>query len=248
MSYLQITTKCNMSCSHCCYSCGKNGKHGDYYTILRGIEFARDMGDESISIGGGEPTLHPRFFDILRKCMQNFDYVWMATNGSKTKSMYRLSSILNDCDYENFDCTCSEEDGYCQCYDNPEIIGNSENRLSVALSQDYFHDQIDSRIVDLWTKRANQHTNNRYEIRNVTNSYIGVIGQGRAKKNGYDGKHCVCPDIIIKPDGKIRLCGCTKSPVIGDVFYGIEKKWEDIIYNDDGYNNEKCYKGIGKKP
>ncbi len=40
--YIQITTKCNMTCEHCCYSCNKNGKHGDYSTMIDSIAFARE--------------------------------------------------------------------------------------------------------------------------------------------------------------------------------------------------------------
>ena len=48
--YLQITTKCNMKCDHCCYSCGKWGKHGEYETIIDAIAFIRNWNDETISI------------------------------------------------------------------------------------------------------------------------------------------------------------------------------------------------------
>jgi MoaA/NifB/PqqE/SkfB family radical SAM enzyme len=250
--YLQITTKCNMTCAHCGFSCGKNVKHGELSVIEMGIEFCSKMNDESISIGGGEPTLHPKFFQILKRCMFNFNFVWLATNGSQTEKMYRLHNIMDNFDYENFTCNHPEEceeNGYCNCNDfNYGIIENPDGKLSVALSQDYFHSPIDPRIVDLWTKMANRHNGNGYEIRNVTNSNNGIIGQGRAKKNKYNGKGCICSDLIIKPDGKIRLCGCTRSPVIGNVWGGIEEKWEDIIYYDDGYNNSKCCKDIGKKP
>ena len=65
--YLQITTKCNMLCPHCCYSCNKNGKHADWMTLVDAVAFARQHTD-SIAIGGGEPTLHPMFFNLLRIC------------------------------------------------------------------------------------------------------------------------------------------------------------------------------------
>jgi len=216
--YLQITTKCNMTCDHCCYSCNKNGKHGDYNTILDAIAFAREHDDYTICIGGGEPTLHPRFFDILRHTLNDFEYVWMATNGSRTNVMFRLRDIIDGEDYDN---------------DNPIY---QENKLCVALSQDYFHTPIDHRIVALWKRRAAaKHTG--YEIRDVSDQ---VKGQGRAKRNGYDGKGCVCSDIIIKPDGKLKACGCTKAPVIGDVWSGITQEYQDILYSDD-YRDSNCW-------
>ncbi len=247
--YLQITTKCNMACPHCCYSCSMKGKHGDLQTIKDSIRFALDY-TEIISIGGGEPTLHPDFFEILKTCLWEFDSVWMATNGSKTDIMYRLDNIINQEDYP--ECDCQEEytkeelieytgDEYgCLCHEkiqNDTIL--QENKLTVALSQDYFHDPIDQRIIDLWKSR-------KYEIRDVTEGHTGIIAEGRAKRtgSGWNEEGCVCPDLLIRPDGKIKLCGCKKSPIIGDVYYGIEGKWDEIIRNNEEFNDTRCFKAL----
>ena len=217
----------------------------DYSTVVDAIRFASNY-DDSISIGGGEPTIHPRFFDILDFALRGFNFVWMATNGSQTKAMYRLANIIDGCDYESFDCNCSEEnlEEYgCEC-DHPYI--QQEGKLSVALSQDSFHDPIDERIVKLWSNRARKHEHSHFEIRNVAASWRSIAGQGRAKKNGYTDEHCVCDSIIIKPDGKLRLCGCTRSPVIGDIWSGIEDKWQKVIEDNKGYQGTNCYKSITK--
>jgi len=252
--YLQITTKCNMTCAHCCYSCNRKGKHADYSTVIDAIAFCRSMNDEVISIGGGEPTLHPRFFDILKRCLDDFNYVWFATNGSQTKTMFRLADILDGNDYgdnqNNPYNPDTDEDSYYEWQDEHFNGIQQENKLTVALSQDYFHNPIDDRIVDIWTKRANKHSRSSgYEIRNVTQSRNGIIKQGRAIRTGnwQDDKGCVCPDIIVKPDGSLRPCGCTKSPRIGDIWNGIDEKWKDIIQNDEGYRDTNCYKGINHK-
>jgi len=221
------------------------GKHSDYNTIIDSIAFARNYGEELISIGGGEPTIHPRFFDILKNCLQDFDYVWMATNGSKTEIMRRLSNIIDGCDYESFECDCeaSDEDSDywdCNC-DHPVIY--QEDKFSVALSTDYFHDPIDAWVHNHWTDRSHA-KHGGYEVRDVTKQNDGISGQGRAKKSGFDGTHCVCSDFIIKPDGKIRMCGCTRSPVIGDVWNGIEKEWEKKMDDSGGYEGTRCYKDL----
>ncbi len=247
--YLQITTKCNMSCGHCCYSCSMRGKHADYWTVMDGIAFAHSWGSDCISIGGGEPTLHPRFFDILKRCLEDFDYVWMATNGSQTATMHRLANIINGEDYPEYDCTCEEDDpdeyeNYgCLCHEkhDDEMIFQ-EDKLHVELSLDPWHDPIDERIENLWTGRANQHRGSSFGIRNVSQSRQGAIAQGRAKKNGEGwAEGCVCSDIIIKPDGELRLCGCTRSPVIGDVLSGISEEWEKVINGDKPLPNGKAY-------
>ena len=248
MAYMQITTKCNMLCAHCCYSCNKNGKHMDWYTAVDAITFIRDnLGNESISIGGGEPTLHPRFFDILRICLNDFDYVWLATNGSQTKKMWRLQKILDGEDYPE-DIDPDNEEAYERALEKYDSI-YQKDKLSVALSQDYFHSPIDDRIVDYWTRRAGKHGASRgYEIRNVTNSHKGLIKAGRAAKTGnwQDEDGCVCADVMIKPNGDIKLCGCSDAPLIGNVRTGIEGRWEEVM-QIDGYLNCNCYKGLKEK-
>lgn len=247
--YLQITTKCNMKCAHCCYSCNKNGKHMDYQTAWSAIQFIRDeYCDETISVGGGEPTLHPRFFDILNQCLKYFDYVWMATNGSQTKAMYRLHNIINGCDYESF-----EREDYCQCgnpddcYCEPKDLIYQEDKLSVALSLDHFHSPINQRIEDLWRRNslANKH---HYEIRNVTSSMSGIIAQGRAKRtgSGWNTDECVCPDIFIRPDGKLKACGCNNSPIIGDIWNGVEDRWLKVIQSD-AFSYANCFNSYLKR-
>ena len=255
--YLQITTKCNMTCGHCGFSCNKNGKHMDLQIFEKAIDYIKDYSDV-ITIGGGEPTLHPNFFHILKTCLENFDFVWFATNGSKTETMERIASIIDDEDLQylignNEESQRDDETEY-EYYERVdgmfynEAINNPDGKLSVALSQDYYHDPIDQKIVDLWTKRASQNkfgsNNNGFEIRNVTQSYTGIANTGRAKRNGIgQSDHCVCPGMIIKPNGEIKACGCTKSPIIGDIFNGIYEDWQEKI-NSDEYRDTECYMDI----
>ena len=230
------------------------GKHGDFNVIRQSIYWAAEfMHNETISIGGGEPTLHPDFFKILKICLSEFDSVWLATNGSQTDIMLRLSNIIEDCDYESFECDCDEEtiEEYgCLCYEkyDTDLISNPENKLSVALSQDHFHSDINERIVNLWTKRA-ENKRYHYEIRNVTKSNNGIIAEGRAKKtgSGWNKEDCVCADLLIKPNGKIKLCGCKKSPIIGNTYDGVIPKWENIIYNSGHFNDTRCHKSLLQK-
>jgi len=247
--YLQITTKCNMKCPHCCYSCSTRGKHADWATIVDAVAFTREY-DENISIGGGEPTLHPRFFDILKLCLEDFDYVWMATNGSQTDTMLRLSNIIDTEDYPECDCADElepeeiEEYG-CLCHEKIEFGGiYQEDKLSVALSLDCFHDPIDERIETMWKSRAKRHQHSHYEVRDVSRS---VIAEGRAKRTGSGWEEgCVCEDMLIRPDGKVKLCGCARSPIIGDIWNGIDEKWEKIIKENEDYEDQRCYKALKK--
>jgi hypothetical protein len=221
----------------------------DYHDVLEAIRLSGDM----ITLGGGEPTMHPRFFDILQRALWTADYVWLATNGSQTSTMYRLDRIMLGEDSpmynDDYECTCEEDDPEyfesdgCVCYekfyDNDIITMERDNQLAVALSQDPWHDPIDPNVVDLWMRR-------KYEIRNVSQKTGGAIAVGRAKKTGvgWDEDICVCPGRMIRATGKIHACGCKKSPVIGHVRTGITQEWEDALNDSGGYANEECIKGM----
>ena len=56
MMYVMITTRCNMTCCHCAYSCTAEGEDMSMDTFRRAIDFMHEWGEEPISIGGGERT------------------------------------------------------------------------------------------------------------------------------------------------------------------------------------------------
>lgn len=205
--------------------------------------FCRRYGGRKYFDWRREPTLHPRFFDILKLCMERFDNVWMATNGSNTNAMLRLSNIIDNFDYDNHVCNCGCDDSdNCSC-DYSDTIFNDDNKLTVELSLDQFHDPIDDRIKTLWRRKAEQHKTSGYGVRSV--AFDRLSGTGRAKTRlALDFDHCVCNGLIIKPTGKIRLCGCTRSPVIGNIWDGITEEYQEIMYNDDGYQGTQCYRDI----
>lgn len=44
---IRITSKCNMRCAHCCYSCSPNkGQHMDMWTFYAAVRFASNYDDE----------------------------------------------------------------------------------------------------------------------------------------------------------------------------------------------------------
>lgn len=210
--YLQITSKCNMSCDHCCMSCepGK-GEHMSMEVFRACLEYLQD--DYTV-IGGGEPTIHPKFWDILGRCIGVCEDVFIVTNGSMTQTTVALAKMARR-----------------------GVIG-------VDLSRDNFHDPIDEEAFDAfdpygsWPKDEKRYPEDRRGIRDVTN---GVKEVGRAVETGVakaDG--CVCDETFIDVHGKIHVCGCPGAPIIGDVWDGISDwDWEsgecyrDQIDDDD---------------
>jgi organic radical activating enzyme len=223
--YIQITTKCNMTCQHCCYTCGPKGKHMTRDTWQQALSYAAQC-SESVAIGGGEPTCHPEFFDILKQAMDIFYSVWLATNGKKTKAMYRLMNIINNEDFyfEN------EYDTYGQG------IPNFDDKLDVALSLDEYHEPIDQKIETIW-RQCSENTNSHFQIRNSTRN--GVIAAGRAKNWG-KRNDCACATIMITPNGNIKMCGCKNAPIIGDIWTGEDEKWHTWAEKHD-LSYSGCY-------
>lgn len=178
-----------MSCSHCGFACKKKGQTMSDETFYNTLKYIENF-DEFISIGGGEPTLHPNFMRYLVEIIATNIYseeggIFIATNGSNTKISLKLANLAK------------------------------KGVIHAALSRDKYHDEIDYEVVKAFTKEKTLWDNNRYndfrEIRDVTGN---LIKSGRSK----DGRNeCICPDIFIKPNGEIRGCGCKDSPIFGNI-------------------------------
>lgn len=80
---LSITNKCTLNCPFC--SCSNRDKKLElsYEDIVEIMTKAKKVGCESVTItGGGEPTCHPRFNDIIRKIRQLGIKIGLVTNGT----------------------------------------------------------------------------------------------------------------------------------------------------------------------
>ena len=189
MSYIQITNRCNMKCKHCCFSCTSIGHDMTMFIFEKALEYCVNRGDETIAIGGGEPTIHPMFDEMLMKALYKFDYVWMATNGKDTKKTLDLISFASRCD--NF---------------------------NLAISQDSFHSTIDSEVwekVDYVNKRFR----NKIEIRTARKVLNHGRAKKLDDFYYQKHEDCCCPDLFINPWGDIKWCGCEEAKCFGNVFY-----------------------------
>lgn len=93
-----------------------------------------------------------------------------------------------------------------------EIVG--------VLSQDEWHEPIRQDVVDAWADLRNAKGQPR--IRNVGQGNVLPVAEGRCDWgvevcNGWGGPW-------VMTDGTVRQCGCSDSPVIGNVFDGYESK------------------------
>lgn len=62
MAYIQVTTRCNMFCEHCGFSCTAEGEDMSMEVFERTLQVFEGS---YITIGGGEPTLHPKIFEMV---------------------------------------------------------------------------------------------------------------------------------------------------------------------------------------
>lgn len=136
MPYIQLTTRCNHQCPHCCFDCISQGEDMSWETFQAVKDYFES---ETISLGGGEPTLHPLFEKILLHSITAFEHVWLATNGSQTEISLALSELAK-----------------------MGVIG-------CALSQDEYHDPIDNRVVKAFTKdkRIRSYNSSKCDYREI---------------------------------------------------------------------------------
>lgn len=200
--YIKITDRCNMTCAHCCVSATAEGKDMSMRVFRAAIALAENRGSY-VSIGGGEPTVHPRFWQMLGHALgSDVEGLWLATNGKRAHDALALAGIAR----------------------------NNE-RFSVSLSQDPWHDEIEQRVVDAF-KRA------KLELRDVSQSVIDV---GRARDTGIGWlKRCSCPGLYVCVNGDIRPCDCKDAPIVGNVFDGIDPRFQSALDSDE-YLDTYCW-------
>lgn len=82
---LVLTNRCNFRCIYCYNSSGAGKRESELSLSqwLELIEQAADMGIVKCTLTGGEPMLHPYFFEILEALHRHDILVYICTNGSQ---------------------------------------------------------------------------------------------------------------------------------------------------------------------
>ena len=214
--YLFITTRCNMSCSHCAYSCTEVGEDMNMDVFKKAVDLSAEYMD-SVVLGGGEPTLHPQFLEMLGYaiiCCPDVEDggVFIATNGSNKDISLKLAHLAKNC------------------------------VISACLSLDDYHDisMVDKSVIKAFTRPGGRgvgyyesyggyHENSDYrEIRDVTGK---EILSGRCTWGEPD--RCICPGLCVYPNGDVYACGCEDSPKLCTV---------DNFKIPDNWDMSECWK------
>lgn len=202
--YIQLTTRCNMRCAHCCFSCTKRGEDMSMDIFTKAVKIGQG-GNQVLCIGGGEPTLHPMFWDMLQIARNAYyQAVWVTTNGKLTKDAVKLAEMAR------------------------------EGLISCQLSNSQYHEPIDQKVTDAFANspfgpiskdRRLYYTagHTKHDLRMVSGELSGhnIVATGRGRniynameKCGMDN----CP--IVEVSGRVRRCLCEDSPIIGHVAKG----------------------------
>lgn len=196
-----------MTCAHCCYSCTEDGIDMPFGTFKKIIDAHQP---DSIAIGGGEPTLHPDFVNMLfyaiSKCGGNGE-VWLATNGSQKDTSITLANLARK-----------------------GVIG-------CALSLDDYHDPISEEVI--WAFKdglAPKGSHIRHEDYRSIRTVNRISPVGRALVNGLESyaeeEFNCCGGNFVTPDGKIFYCDCIDSPQIGFIDDIWEKDYGSECYKE----------------
>lgn len=83
---INLTTTCNMTCSFCgSWGFEKEGAHVPLEVVERALDAAAELGYTIATMTGGEPTLHPKFNDIIRMAHDRGFMTLVTTNGLRVR-------------------------------------------------------------------------------------------------------------------------------------------------------------------
>jgi organic radical activating enzyme len=132
-----ITRRCNYNCDYCWPSVHNNTEeHHDYNKIIETIDKAINDWSNGSSIrwnfGGGEPTMNPKFLDILKHLKQRNQWVLVTTNGSRSKKYWKeASKYINSVNMSaHFDSMDKYPGNETRFIENCEIIINHHKEVS----------------------------------------------------------------------------------------------------------------------
>jgi organic radical activating enzyme len=136
---LKITNYCTSNCSFCYQDSGYKGKHAPYENITRILNGLREMGVFEVVLGGGEPTAHPQFRDIVKAAMDaglfvsftTGDHHWLNKPENR-ETIEKVSAIGISLPYPQFDWMIIKETVELKIHDKvvlhviPEILKRGE--------------------------------------------------------------------------------------------------------------------------
>ena len=116
--------KCNYNCSYCWPSVHSNTeKFPDFDEVIRTIDIIIDNWSDGEEIrwnfGGGEPTMHPKFLEIIKYLKSRNQWVLVTTNGSRSTKFWKeavqyINSINMSAHFESMDLYNGNEERFIE--------------------------------------------------------------------------------------------------------------------------------------
>lgn len=92
---MDITNRCNLACRHCYSDSGRMPiQELSLDDIIPLLDELQAMGQKTLHISGGEPTLHPDFSGIIQEAQSRDMTITMSTNGQYTETVKHMLSTL----------------------------------------------------------------------------------------------------------------------------------------------------------
>lgn len=109
---LDITTACNFACDHCVdMEILNTGIRYDHERLLDSLRLMAEKGLKSvIVIGGGEPTVYPKFVEAVLFMKELGLQVSVVSNGSGMKKIAAISDALEEGDWVRLSLDSASED------------------------------------------------------------------------------------------------------------------------------------------
>ncbi len=89
LALIDLTNRCNLKCPICFANANASGyvfepPYEDVVRMMENLRAEKPVPCKAIQFSGGEPTIYPRFFDVIAKAKElKFSQIQVATNGLK---------------------------------------------------------------------------------------------------------------------------------------------------------------------
>jgi radical SAM protein with 4Fe4S-binding SPASM domain len=90
---MDLTSACNLRCGHCYLPPGRPTSYLDRELAFDVLDQLPELGTLSLTLTGGEPTLHPHFDEILERARRNDLTITIQTNAT-TITPERVASLV----------------------------------------------------------------------------------------------------------------------------------------------------------
>jgi hypothetical protein len=168
-----------MLCAHCCFDCGPDGEDISSETFEHALEYAKHRQDE-ITLGGGEPTIHPQFEEFLVRAMEaRPNRVCVITNGKYAKGVNVLLRYA------------------------------MTKQVFAKLSADQYHEPIDKAIVDEFNALPAMWEWGSHHLGTTHIERVLPFGRAtRLTTATFRQGQCLCYGPFVTPSGHVQQCAC----------------------------------------